>query len=129
MTYWYLATPYSKYPHGLQEAFLLAVRARGLLLLNGVPTFSPIIHSHPVATECGIDPFDHNIWLPAEAPILEHAIGLIMLRAESWEQSYGMNEERRVFTEAGKPVVWMDVGIVPKDLLEWKKNSTLISAH
>ena len=113
--FWYLATPYSKYPQGLEAAFLLAVRARGLLLQAGVRCFSPIIHSHPVAMECGLDPLDHEIWLPAEAPILEHASGLIMLRADSWEISFGMNEELKLFRAAEKPVVWMDPGVLPEE--------------
>lgn len=116
-SFWYLATPYSKYPHGLREAYLLAVRTRGLLLRVGVPCFSPIVHSHPIAMECGIEPRDHSIWLPSEEPILRSASGLILLRAESWEISYGMEEERKAFIAAEKPVVFMDVGIVPGILL------------
>ena len=115
--YWYLATPYSKYPLGIKSAFRLAVEARGLLLRAGVACFSPIIHSYPVAVQCGIDPFDHAIWLPSEAPILAGACGLIMLRAESWEQSYGINHERKLFEQRGLPVVWMDPGVVPKGLI------------
>lgn len=117
MSFWYLATPYSKYPHGLDAAFRIAVQARGLLLKAGIPCFSPIIHSHPVAMECGIDPHDHKIWLPAESPILACASGLIMLRTESWEISYGMNAERIVFESSGRPVVYMDPGVVPMGLM------------
>jgi Domain of unknown function (DUF1937) len=111
--FWYLATPYSKYPHGIKAAFNLAVEARGLLLRAGVPCFSPIIHSHPVAIRCGIDPHDHSIWLPSEAPIMAAACGLIMLRAESWESSYGMEQERLIFKGSQRPVVYMDPGTVP----------------
>lgn len=114
MSFWFLATPYSRFPDGIEAAFNLAVEARGLLLKAGVPVFSPIIHSHPVAVRCGIDPLDHSIWLPSEAPILRSAIGLIMLRAESWGISYGMNHEKKTFEAAGKPVIWMDVGVVPE---------------
>lgn len=114
--YWYLATPYSKYPHGIEAAFRIAVEARGLLVKAGVPCFSPIIHSHPVAVMCDMDPFDHSIWLPSEEPILRGAFGLIMLRAESWELSHGMEVERKDFIENHKPIVWMEVGVVPERL-------------
>lgn len=113
-TYWYLATPYSKYPGGIEAAFRLAVETRGLLLRNGVPTFSPIIHSHPVAVACGIDPFDHSIWLPSEAPILRAASGLIMVMGVSWEVSYGMAKEREIFEADGRPIEWMTPGVVPE---------------
>jgi Domain of unknown function (DUF1937) len=116
MSYWFLATPYSKYPYGIEAAFRLAAFNRGVLLKAGIACFSPIVHSHPVAVECGLDPFDHSIWLPSEEPILRMAKGLIMLRAESWEISHGMGIERDLFIAAGKPVIYMDPGKVPEGL-------------
>jgi hypothetical protein len=113
MTYWYLATPYSKYPHGIEAAFNLAIDATALLLRAGVPVFSPIVHTHSVAVRCGIDPFDHSIWMPVDAPLMHAASGLILLCAESWEQSYGMRVERDAFEAAGKPVVYMDPDVLP----------------
>ncbi|CAH2606094.1 conserved protein of unknown function (plasmid) [Rhodovastum atsumiense] len=115
-TFWYLASPYSRYPGGIEEAFRLALRETGRLVSAGVPVFSPIAHTHPVAVECGLDPYSHDIWIPVDEPIMRAASGLIMLRAESWEQSYGMRLELEAFTAAGKPVVWMDVGTVPAEL-------------
>lgn len=53
-----------------------------MLIRAGVPVFSPIVHSHPVADVCGIDPLSHEIWLPAEAPMRYAAKGVIELRAE-----------------------------------------------
>ncbi len=114
--FWYLATPYSKYPYGIEEAFRLAVLQRGLLLKEGIPVFSPIIHSHPVALMCAIDPFDHSIWLPAEEPILKCASGLIMVMAEGWESSYGMTKECEAFGAAGKPIIYMTPGMIPLEL-------------
>lgn len=110
----YLASPYSRYPHGLEAAFNVALDASALLIRHGVPVFSPIAHTHPIAIRSGIDPHDHKIWLPAERPIMDCASGLIMLRAESWEISYGMNVEREAFAVAGKPIVWMDPGVLPE---------------
>jgi hypothetical protein len=117
MTYWYVATPYSKYPGGLEAAFNLALDTCGLLIRFRVPCFSPIAHTHPIAIRCGIDPLDHNIWLPADEPLMESAHGVIMVKAESWEQSYGMGEELKAFQRAAKPVIWMDPGVLPLELL------------
>lgn len=116
--FWYLGTPYSKYPHGLEAAFRLAVRNRGLLIKAGIPCFSPIVHSHPVAIQCDIDPLDLSIWLPCESPFLVCAHGLILLKAESWEISIGLKHEREECEAAGKPVIYMEEGIVPPELIE-----------
>ena len=123
MTLFYLATPYSKYPHGLDAAFRLACEQSGLLIRAGIPVFSPIAHTHPVAMACGMDPLDHKIWLPADAPMMAAATGLIMLRAESWELSYGMSKEREEFEAAGKLIVWMDPGKVPAELCQQTSDS------
>lgn len=115
--YWFIASPYSKYPGGLDAAFRLAVRARGLLLQCGVPCFTPIVHSHPVAFECGLDPRDLNIWLPAEEPLRKNAYGLIVLCGESWEDSEGTKLEIQEFKDLNKPVRYMQPNKITLELL------------
>lgn len=107
-TYWYLASPYSKFPRGLEAAFQEACKAAAELIRMGVRVYSPIAHSHPVAILGEIDPLDHKIWLPADEPLMRAASGLIVLKMDSWEISYGISEETKVFVAAGKPVVYMD---------------------
>lgn len=114
--FYYLASPYSKYPGGLDEAYRVACRAAALLIKAGVPVFAPIAHSHGPAMLGGIDPLSHDIWLPADEPMMRAAKGLIVLKAESWQDSYGMAEEIRAFEEAGKPIVYMEPGVVPEGL-------------
>lgn len=118
MKLWYLATPYSKYPLGLDEAFDMACRQTALLVQHRIPVFCPIAHTHPVAKISGMDPHDHTIWLPCDEPLMHACTGLIMVKAISWELSYGMNEERKTFEKAGKPVVWMTPGEIPQELLD-----------
>lgn len=113
-TYWYLASPYSKFPHGLDAAYELAVRACGLLMQHGISVYSPIVHSHPIATMCQMDPRDLAIWLPIDGPMIAGAHGMIALMAESWALSDGMLIEREEFEKAGKPVVYMVPGEFPQ---------------
>lgn len=105
---WYLATPYSKYPRGLEKAFVEACRAAALLVRHGVRVYSPIAHTHPVAIHGGIDPLDHSIWLPADKPFMDAACGLLVVRMTGWAESYGIGEEIKVFEAAGKPIRHMD---------------------
>lgn len=113
MSLWYLATPYSKYPKGIEAAFLVACQQTALLIRAGIPVYSPIAHTHPVAVNGDIDPLDHTIWLPADAPMMRAATGLIVCKMESWESSYGIGVEIAEFKKAGKPVVYMEQNVVP----------------
>lgn len=117
MSYWYLATPYSKYPAGIEEAWKLACRAAADLIKAGVPTYSPIAHTHPIAIHGEIDPYAHDIWLPADEPLMESAMGLIVLTAEGWQDSFGIAHEMNRFANMDKPIVLMVPGEVP-DLSE-----------
>lgn len=116
MSYWYLATPYSKYPGGIDQAFRDACLETALLLKAGVPVFCPIAHTHPVAIHGQLDPFDHAIWMPVDKPMMEAAKGIIICKMEWWEQSRGVKAERDYFLAAGKPIIYMQPGIVPEEM-------------
>jgi hypothetical protein len=107
--FWYLGSPYSKYPSGPEAAFLCAAAIAAELLKQGVPIFCPIAHSHPLAQYGQIDPLDHKIWLPADRPMMDAATGLIVAQMEGWRESYGLTHEIEVFTAAGKPVLYLDM--------------------
>lgn len=115
--YWFLFSAYSRNKLGLENAFYVACQARALLIKAGILCFSPIVHSHMVAIHGDIDPHSHTIWLAAEAPFRENAMGAIMLKSPGWEDSYGMKFELAEFQAEGKPVVWMTPGVVPEGLV------------
>jgi hypothetical protein len=121
VSFFYLASPYSKFPHGLEAAFHLACEQAALFVRAGIPVFSPIAHTHPIGLSSGLDMRDPAIWLPFDAPMMAAACGLIMLKAISWGQSHGMRVERETFEAAGKPIIWMEPGALPDlpDLL-WR---------
>lgn len=108
MTYWYLATPYSKYEAGIEAAFQEAARIAGQLVAHGVPVYSPICHTHPAAIHGELDPYDHAIWIPADLPLMRAASGLIVAKMQGWEESYGIGVEIEEFRASGKPVHYMD---------------------
>lgn len=114
MTFYYLATPYSKYDGGLEEAFAEACLQTALLVQAKVPVFSPIAHTHPIAMRAGMNPLDHTIWLPCDRPMMDAAYGIIVCMMAGWADSYGVQHEIDVFRDAGKPIVFMKPGIVPE---------------
>lgn len=108
MSFLYLATPYSKWKGGIDDAYRMACRETARLLRLGVNVYSPIAHTHGVAIHGGIDPLAHDIWLPADRPLMDAAMGLVVLRAEGWQDSYGIAEEIKVFKAANKPILYID---------------------
>jgi hypothetical protein len=120
MTFWYLATPYSRYysryPGGIHVAFDQACYQASILIRAGVRVYCPIAHTHPIAMQGGLDPHDHAIWLPADRPFIDAAHGLIVCKMAGWEESKGVKAEIAIFEEADKPVLFMELGHVPRGI-------------
>ncbi len=111
--YWYLASPYSKYDAGIHVAWMDICYEAANLIRAGIPVYSPIAHTHPIADHGDIDPYDHTIWLPADLPLMQAAKGLIVCMMQGWEESYGIGEEIKEFKKTGKPIIYMTPGKVP----------------
>lgn len=104
----YLATPYSKYPGGLDAAFRDAAALAARLLVAGIAVYSPIAHTHPLAIYGDLDPLDHSIWLPFDAAMMARCDVLIVAHMDGWEQSFGVAHEIEVFQGAGKGIYDLD---------------------
>jgi hypothetical protein len=101
---WYLASPYSKYPKGLVAAFEDVAKVAGALLKTGVACYSPIAHTHPIAINGELDPYDHSIWIPLDHHMMDAAKGMIIAEMDGWDSSYGIGLEIDYFMKAGKPI-------------------------
>lgn len=119
MSFYYVATPYTKYPGGTEEAFHEAARQTGRLLKAGVMAFSPIVATHAVAQYGGIPhEIDNPMWLRLDEALMRAAAGLIVVMMNGWEQSVGVAHEIDFFERVGKPIIYMMPGRVPEALLE-----------
>jgi hypothetical protein len=103
----YIGTPYSRYPGGIDAAFVDACRITARLLREGLSVYSPIAHTHPVAIHGNIDPLDHSIWLPFDAAMMDKSDAMIVAVMTGWESSHGIGHEIEAFVVAGKPVYFM----------------------
>lgn len=106
--YWYLATPYSKHPNGITEAFKQASSAAGNLLKRGVHVYCPIAHTHPIALYGGLDPFDHGIFLPFDEKMMHAAHGILVVKMPGYFESAGIAFEVGWFESRRKPVVMLE---------------------
>jgi hypothetical protein len=111
--YFYLGTPYSLYPEGLDKAFEDACKVAGYLLRQGVSLYCPIAECHPIAKAMGFNPREGTFWKDALKDKLDASCGLIVVRLPTWETSRGLEHEIRETRRQKKPLVFMDP---PRDL-------------
>lgn len=116
-TFAYLATVYSKWPDGIEDAFKTAARCAARLLERGHAVYSPIAHTHPLAIYGAIDPMRHDIWLPADEPFMEAARECWVVLMPGWRESKGITHEIEWFLAHNKPVKYLsypDLDMVPR---------------
>ena len=106
----YLATPYSKYSGGTEEAYWEACKNAALLIKSGLRVFCPIAHSHPIAHHGDLPKMDHDLWLWQDSSMMKRCDIIVICQMEGWQDSYGVEWEKSQFEEAGKPVIYMEPG-------------------
>jgi hypothetical protein len=104
----YLATPYTKYPDGMDVAFEAAAIVAGRLMKERVKVYSPVAHTHPLATYAKIDPTDRAIWLPGDEAMMQACHLCAVAELPGWHCSSGVARGIEWFTLANKPVVYLD---------------------
>lgn len=105
----YVGTPYTKYPAGIEAAFIDACKFTAKLMKAGLRVYSPIAHTHPIAIHGGIDPLAVNdIWIPFDKAMMAKSDAMIVAEMETWEQSGGIQHELDTFAEAVKPIYYID---------------------
>lgn len=104
----YLATPYTKYPGGVDAAFKDAARLAARLILNGYVVFSPIVHTHPIAVYGEIDHLDHELWMKLDRHMMNACDALVVAMMPGLEESVGVQIEIDYFYAAGKPVHFLE---------------------
>lgn len=117
--YWYLASPYSKYPHGLEAAYRDACKAAGFLMTQGLNVFCPIAHSHPISEFGGCRHKDHEFWMRVDRPMVDHACGMIICEMPGWQESVGIGMEIDWMNAAGKPIFYLRWPLLGR--FEWAK--------
>lgn len=108
MTLYYLATPYSNYPGGIEAAYREACNIAERLRWRGDHVFCPVEVFHPLAAQTGVDKFDHEFWMECCDPWIKRCDVLIIAKIDGWEQSAGITHEREMFSNLGKPVRYFD---------------------
>ena len=88
----YLASPYSKYPGGRQEAYDIVCKKAAELMLEGHKIFCPIAHSHAIEQHMS-DIQDGEFWLEQDFAVLYNCNALYVYQMPGWQDSVGVIRE------------------------------------
>lgn len=104
----YLACPYSHPSETLREArYRLVTKAAAWLIKNrGWNVFSPITHSHPLAT-IGDCSGDWDSWAKVDREYLSVSCRMVVLCLPGWSKSTGVNAELNIARAHGLSVMFM----------------------
>jgi hypothetical protein len=102
----YLASPYTRYKPGLDQASEDVCEVAGRLIARGVRVFCPIAHAHAIAMSSGIDPVDHVLWLGLDEVIAPACQALVVVELDGWDKSDGVAKEIEWF--ADRPIFYLD---------------------
>lgn len=106
----YLACPYSAPTKQLEvRRFDIANRVAGYLMSKGYIVFSPLSHSHPIATYPYADlPRTHAFWLEQDFHWLDACEILVIINTTGWEFSYGVQQEVSFARAKEMPIYLID---------------------
>jgi len=108
--FWYLVSPYTKYPKGLQAASDLIAKIQADLMRDTICVMSPIPGSHAVASMSSVAG-DYETWRQLDESLIESdsCNGIIVATMEGWDISFGVGEELAFADSIGKPIFFLDV--------------------
>ena len=114
--FWYLATPYRAYKGPRASAFTQAAQQAAILSDSGISVFSPIVHSHVIASHTERLVEESPEWIDLDMPMVRAARGVIVCMLPGWEQSSGIYRECNEAIKLGKPVIHMTPDTIPEGL-------------
>ena len=103
----YLVSPYTHPDPAVREVrFQAACRQAAEMVRCGIAVFSPIVHTHPLASH-GL-PLDWSFWREYDRAFLEMCSEVWVLTLDGWRESQGVQAEIKLARELGKPVVLVE---------------------
>jgi len=104
----YLASPYSSADPAVEQArFVACCKAMADLLARGRHVYSPIVHSHAICRETGMDPHWPG-WYVHSAVMLTSSAALWVLTLPGWRESVGVTAEIEQARGMQLPIKYVD---------------------
>lgn len=108
MSFIYLASPYSKYKAGQEEANRLVSIYAGEIIKAKLPVFCPISHSHAISVATDLAAMDHSIWMPLDFAFTEAAFAMVVCMMDGWDESFGVKKELEYMKAHNKPIYYWE---------------------
>lgn len=104
----YLASVYTMYPAGKEQAWRDACKNVAWLLEEGYNVISPIAHSHSVDEVEGhtLEPTE-EFWLGYDFKWIDAIQGMAVLMMDNWKNSSGIRQEIEFCREKSYPVYYI----------------------
>lgn len=99
----YLAIPYSGYE---DLSFLHANKVAGKLMRQGYLVFSPISHTHPIASQCNL-PKGWDYWETFDKTFIQWSDALYISSFGNWKTSKGVQAEIEIAKSLNKRIHFM----------------------
>jgi hypothetical protein len=74
---------------------------------EGKVVFAPISYTHPIEQHM-MERQTHEFWMKQDYPFLVASCGVIVLMIDGWRESRGVQEEIKVASYLGKPIVYRE---------------------
>ena len=104
----YLATPYTLYYMGLDQAYTDACRLTSDLMVRGIRSFSPIAQGHGLSVEAGVSPGAVSLWYWFNQGYMNKCDALVVGCLHGWLESKGVQHEIAEFLKQRKPRYLLD---------------------
>lgn len=104
----YLGCPYSHDDESVRlDRFAKVTLVASRFIQFGLPIYSPITHSHPMAI-VGKLPGDWSFWESYDRIFLSMSKKMIVLKLKGWEKSVGLQNEIKIAKEMGIPIEYIE---------------------
>lgn len=121
MTYYYLSQPYNGTDEQKKYRFEMGATVCLNFLKKQIAVFSPIVHNHTLmimAQDFTVEE-RRNTFMPFDFAMLGQSRGMLLLKLEGWEQSYGVKLEIEYCQQHQIPIHYLELDEVLTEVMSF----------
>lgn len=116
--FYFLSVPYQGSEEEKKYRTELSLKVTTAFLRQGIHLFAPLLYVNKIADELGLSSLEkrREVIMPYLFDFLRVSKGLLLLKAEGWQKSWGVQQELALCHEVHIPVFTMEIEDINKDL-------------